>query len=289
MVRCGVPCIRFKADMAEHITVPSTSVQFPAHQRLCLYPSCGFQLLWAVMQLNSDLFVFSDNQSELNSWSKIEADFRRHRRLAELLYEGADHLLFRSNGKMALYFYEDNNLTLKRLHAAGMQVHHFVGICDGCREGGNYECVHDLGYLRQLTQLAAPEMRYTTDHSALLQRQASWNAKRKFLPYVRLSDCIAQATPSDPKWTLSDAGVQIDAVFELSGLLIRPDPAPDSLEILRMSHDSVQLDVLRPFRNVAHREILAEYRVHVERPSCANGTNTLQTRHPAPNDTELPN
>lgn len=254
--------------MAEETPLTSMSVQFPAHQRLCLYPSGGHQLLWAVMQLSSDLFVFSDKQRELNPWSKIEADFRRHRRLAVLLYEGADHLLFRSSGKLALYFYEDNNLTLKRLHAAGLQVHHFVGICDGCREGGNYECVHDLGYLRQLTQLAATEMRYTTDHSQLLQHQISWNAKKKFLPYVRLSRCISQADPCDWKWSLPDAGVPIDAEFELSGLLIRPDPERESLEVLTMRQDTVELDVLRPFRNVAQRAILAEYLVRVERSSC---------------------
>lgn len=265
MVKCGVPCIGCKVDMAGQTCVAPSSDIFPLHQRLCLYPSSGFQLLWAVMQLNADLFVFSDRQKELNTWSKIEADFQRHRRPVELLREVADHLLFRSNGKLALYLYEDNNLTLKRLHAAGLLVHHFVGICDGCREGGNYECVHDLGYLRQLTQLAAPEMRYTTDHSELLQWQSSLNAKKKYVSYARLSHFIARGFPCDPRWTLPDAGVQQDAEFELSGLLIRPDRTPDRPEVLRMSHESNQLDVLRAFRTLAHRGILAEYLVRPER------------------------
>lgn len=265
MVRCGALCIGYKVDRDGQTCMTPSSDIFPLHQRLCLYPSSGFQLLWAVMQLNADLFVFSDRQKELNPWSKIETDFQRHRRLVELLHEGADHLLFRSHGKLALYLYEDNNLTLKRLHAAGLQVHHFVGICDGCREGGNYECVHDLGYLRQLTQLAAPEMRYTTDHSDLLQRQSSFNSKKKFLSYARLSDFIAQASPCDPRWTLPDAGVQKDAEFELSGLLIRPDRAPDRPEVLRMNDESNQLDELRAFRTLAHRGILAEYLVRPDR------------------------
>jgi hypothetical protein len=28
--------------------------------KLCYYPSCGSSLLWRVMQLNADIFVFSD-------------------------------------------------------------------------------------------------------------------------------------------------------------------------------------------------------------------------------------
>lgn len=38
--------------------------EFPPHQRLCFYPSSGYELLWAVMQLDCDLFVFSDKERD---------------------------------------------------------------------------------------------------------------------------------------------------------------------------------------------------------------------------------
>ncbi len=51
----------------------------------------------------------------------------------------------------------------------GCQVHHFVGICDGCCEGGNRECVHERPFVRRLLRVAADGMSYITDHSRPLQ------------------------------------------------------------------------------------------------------------------------
>ena len=40
---------------------------WPAHQRLCYYPSSGHRLLWVVMQIDCDSFVLSDSYREHNS------------------------------------------------------------------------------------------------------------------------------------------------------------------------------------------------------------------------------
>ena len=41
------------------------------HRRLCYYPSSGDELLGAVMQLDSDLFVFADADRTRATWASM--------------------------------------------------------------------------------------------------------------------------------------------------------------------------------------------------------------------------
>lgn len=247
-----------------------TFAGFPAHQRLCYYPSCGWGLLWAVMQLDADLFVFSDKERRHSSWSNIQADFRRHGRPLELVGRGPDFVQFRSAGKTGLLLWEDNNLVLDRLQRAGLKVHHFVGICDGCCEGGNYECVHDLPFVTRLLRVAADGMRYSTDHSRPLQGfqpHDGWGIfhTRKFLEHLALRDFPAPSRRSQAPRSMPDTGEVPEASFDLQGVLVRPhrDDSLCNLQILPFGSEPTQLDLLRPFRTLAGRGILAEYRVRV--------------------------
>jgi len=243
---------------------------FPSHQRLCYYPSCGWGLLWAVMQLDADLFVFSDKDRRYSRWSSIQADFRRHGLPLELVARGSDFVQFRSAGKTGLLFWEDNNLVLDRLQRTGLTVHHFVGICDGCCEGGNYECVHDLPFVTRLLRVAADGMRYSTDHSRPLQGfqpPDGWGIfhTRKFLEHLALRDFPAPGYESQAPRSLPDDGYLPEASFDLQGVLVRPhrDGSLGNLQILPFGTEPTQLDLLRPFRTLAGRGILAEYRVRV--------------------------
>lgn len=251
--------------------VPETPFAgFPSHQRLCFYPSCGCELLWAVMQLDCDLFVFSDKERRDSSWAKIRDNFARQHRPLELVAHGPDYLQFRSGRKTGMLLWEDNNLALDRLHQAGLQVHHFVGICDGCCEGGNYECVHARPFVRRLMRVAADGMRYTTDHSMPLQGfppDSGWGMwhSRKFLDQLALRDF-----PEPPKWGRRWPepwpNEVPEASFELQGVLIRPDSNSRRLAVLpKGSMVATQLDALQPFRSMAGRGILAEYRVRLQR------------------------
>jgi len=251
--------------------VPGTPFTgFPPHQRLCFYPSSGYGLLWAVMQLDCDLFVFSDKDRRFSSWAKVRDDFAHHHRPLELVARGPGFVQFRSGRKTGLLLWEDNNQVLDRLHQAGLQVHHFVGICDGCCEGGNYECVHERPFVRQLMRVAADGMRYSTDHSMPLQGFAlhsgwgMWHS-RKFLDQLALRDF-----PPPPDWGRCwpelDPHEVPEASFELQGVLIRPDDNPRRLTVLpKGSMEATQLDALQPFRSMAGRGILAEYRVRLQR------------------------
>jgi hypothetical protein len=239
-----------------------------SHRRLCYYPSSGDELLWAVMQLDSDLFVFADADRTRVTWASIRADFEKHRKPVELVAQSATYVQFTSNGKLGVLFHEDNNLTLDRLHAAGAKVHHFVGICDGCSEGGNYECVHDEPFVRSLMRVAVDGMRYTTDHSGPLQEPEDhrhWygNRPRRFLQSMQL-----RAFPPSRRQRHREPAPELDfqrptdARFELQGVLVR---RPGSASDMRLSvlskgfYQPAQLDALIPFRTIRRRPILAEY------------------------------
>lgn len=247
------------------VTEPLLFSEFPAHERLCYYPSCGRKLLWAVMQLDADLFVFSDNNRRFSNWAAIESDFLRRNKPIELVVYGKDFVQFRSGTKTGVLLWEDNNLTLNRLHQAQHKAHHFVGICDGCCEGGNHECVHERPFVRRLMRVAADAMLYFTDHSRPLQRESpslggGWNARPKYVEHARLDHF-----PEPPDWHNPRCAELTDAepsrvMFELQNLLIRRNNT--GLEILpKAATIPSQLNALRPFRHLAKREILAEYLV----------------------------
>lgn len=245
--------------------------EFPPHQRLCFYPSSGTGLLWAVMQLDCDLFVFVDKDRRHNSWAKVREDFSAHRQPLELLVCGTDFVLFRSRGKTGLLLWQDNNEVLEQLRDAGLQVHHFVGICDGCGEGGNYECVHERPFVRRLLRVATNGMGYTTDHSRPLQESShltGWGMfhTRKFMAHVTLEDF-----PEPPHWRRSARWPELSgdegygARFELEGVLVQPNDALRHLTVLHKGPtEATQLDVLQPYRTLAKRSILAEYRVWLQ-------------------------
>lgn len=246
--------------------------EFPPHQRLCFYPSSGYQLLWSVMQLDCDLFVFSDKDRRYSSWSQIQADFAHHRRPLELIARGSDFVRFRSGCKTGVLLWEDNNLVLDRLQLARLQVHHFVGICDGCSEGGNYECVHERPFVQRLMRVAADGMCYSTDHSRPLQGFGSHDGRgifhnRKFLERVALRDFPEPpGRHVEPRWPEPHPTELPEATFMLQGVLICTDAQGrhPRFEVLpKGSELPTQLGALKPFRAFSRRGILAEYRVSI--------------------------
>lgn len=248
-----------------------TMPPFGPHARLCFYPSSGDRALWVLMRLDCDLFVMADKWRAAVSWRRIQADFKKQGLPLELLHQSAGHLCFRSQGKTAWIFIEDNNLTLERLHRARLRIYHFVGICDGCCEGGNHECVHERPFLSRMLPLAAPGMAYTTDHSRPLDRfQRGWGNitdHAKFANQLRWPDF-----PEPPSWQQGagpepHARVRASTRFELQGVLVAPHHGrharltPADLVVLPKGNFPTQLECLIPFRTQQGRGVLAEYRV----------------------------
>ncbi len=254
------------------MTTPITpSAPTTPEVRVCFYPSSGFNRLWAVMALDCDVFIFSDYRQRTDPWQDILQDFQRRRRDVVLIERSDHHVFFTSGGKAAYLFHEDNNLTLERIKKDYGRVHHFVGICDGCCEGGNYECVHNRPFLSRLLQIAAPNMKYSTDHSEPLEsRPYGWGAgvpsQPKFMEYVRWSN-FPEPERQRKSWPDEHEKVGGNPVFCLQGVLVARNRQPHGkvtkadLEILRFGEGTTELMTLVPFRTLAHRGILAEYRV----------------------------
>lgn len=148
--------------------------------RLCFYPSCGTRSPWVVAGLDADVFVFSDKlprnaRERERFWRDFKQGFASSGMRPILEFATVRTRFFRLHDKFLFLFFQDNNQALARIHHAGWQISTFVGICDGCAEGGNYECVHDDPFLSKILATAANGMEYITDHSELLATGHAWN------------------------------------------------------------------------------------------------------------------
>ncbi len=149
----------------------------PTHPRLLFYPSCGDNLLWTIMRLEYDIFVFSDyapSDENLRQlfWLTVQEDARMHGVVFTLYKATVRTRVFRSNGKWGFLFFQDNNEALSRIANADYLISAFVGIRDGCAEGGNYECVNEFPFLEKVLSLANSPFSYYTNHSSLLTDSA---------------------------------------------------------------------------------------------------------------------
>ena len=90
---------------------------------------------------------------------------------SKLLKETSSHFIFGFRNKLGIYFFEENNNVLARIIEAGLVLHYFVGLGDGCGEGGNWECVHSRRWLdRVLPLLAGNNGHYVFDHSEVIPK-----------------------------------------------------------------------------------------------------------------------
>jgi hypothetical protein len=223
--------------------------------RLCFYPSCGNRSPWVVGRLDADVFVFSDYRPKCVTgrrafWQGFKDGFSRDGCPVELVLATVRTRVFCFGTKLGFLFFQDNNEALARIAYAGWKINSFVGVCDGCQEGGNYECVHNDPFLSKLLGTAAEGMDYFTDHSDFLQIQVDY----------------FQAEAVHP------SGWQ----FRLRSLLFRPeDTNRESLQILRfpertripLEEAGSSLGSLLPFRQSYRAGKLAHYEVRLEVPS----------------------
>lgn len=220
---------------------------------VCYYPSCGDRSPWVVTRLDADIFVFSDkrprNAQQRNHFSHaFQQGFMHHGLRLDMEFATVRTRLFRLGRKFVFLFFQDNNQALARIHDAGLKITTFVGVCDGCMEGGNYECVHDDPFLAKVLATAADGMEYITDHSQLLANGHGCDIR--FLRHA--------VHPSG--WN-----------FTLNSLLFRDDLDPeDPYQILRFPErsriparsSSDTLARLLAMRQIYHSSMLAHYDVN---------------------------
>ena len=208
------------------------------------------------MGLDCDLYVMSDKEPTHTRWKSFSASFLKQGLPIEKIEDTPGYLHFKCGDKAVWVFREDNRDTLARIAEQKLQIHHFVGICDGCMEGGNHECVHERPFLSHLLPLAADGMQYTTDHSRPLQQCNPYTRQRKFVERQYWG-----GFPPPKGWqSAPESGQRIpdDVEFSLQAILYRDG---QHLEVLRFGDQPHALKAMSAFRSLHHRGILAEYRL----------------------------
>jgi hypothetical protein len=67
--------------------------------------------------------------------------------------------------KMVLFLFMDNNDALEVIWKSGIPIEGFCGYCDGCCEGGNYECANDMPFMSKVLSLTDKHLEIITDHA----------------------------------------------------------------------------------------------------------------------------
>ena len=157
---------------------------------------------------------------------------------------------------------------LARIRASQCQITTFVGICDGCREGGNYECVHSPPLLDKLLAAAAMPLTYFADHSELLSNWSHYTGRHRFHQVVRhderwqfaLQDVLVR-----PHWVPGEAPEEVpDVDMDVGFYACVPDTALRAAMKQRLADAHTRhspLMTLAPFRRGGHGEIIARYEV----------------------------
>jgi hypothetical protein len=242
-------------------------------QRLCFYPSCGYSLLWAVMALEADVFVFADYSARSEAsrgqfWRRIEENFVQNGQQLMLEKSTASSRVFRCGDKRGILFFSDNNEALTRIQQAKCSIRVFVGIRDGCSEGGNYECVHAEPFLTKLLALGHAPMTYITNHSVLLEdlerrrRMHHTAFKLRVLhdnrwAFVLKDVLVYPHTPSDASGPGLDDTNKLVVFAPYVGCGKTESGARGEV----LSGEDLELLKLAPFRIQHHEGVIARYEV----------------------------
>jgi hypothetical protein len=148
--------------------------------RLLFYPSSGINKQRFFDQ-DYDVFVFVDNVTKWEENKDLHSECRRKfwkkfksNLPPNIVLVGSTNLarVFRLGDKWGFLFFQDNNEALNRIMKSFNRISAFIGICDGCAEGGNYECVNDANFFKKVLFLMNPKgMTYLTDHTNLLTHE----------------------------------------------------------------------------------------------------------------------
>jgi hypothetical protein len=131
------------------------------HKRILFYPS-SYDEPFGLFLMNFNIFILSDKAIPTGSLAANFPELTLVRSFPE-----ADVYLFEK--KLIFMFYADNNRVFALLQKLNLKLSAFVGICDGCSEGGNYECVNSEPWLSKVfAHFLFPHPKrscyYITDH-----------------------------------------------------------------------------------------------------------------------------
>jgi hypothetical protein len=122
------------------------------------------------MYYDYDIFILSDYFPRTHGErKKCFKEFRKSDSRLQLYRSTVRSRICRIGYKWVFLFFQDNNEVFERIREAGFKISCFVGVNDGCREGGNYECVNSPRWIEKVFTLFPEEGGlYITDHSPIL-------------------------------------------------------------------------------------------------------------------------
>jgi hypothetical protein len=137
--------------------------------KLLFYPSSGFSHE-GLFNMDYDIFILADyypkNKEERRHYF---ADIRKSDVRIQLYKSTVRSRICKVGAKWIFLFFQDNNEVFERIINAGLKISCFIGVNDGCNEGGNYECVNDLKWLKKVLKSFPNDGGiYITDHSSIL-------------------------------------------------------------------------------------------------------------------------
>lgn len=249
------------------------------------------------MRLNADVFIFTDYNPQDGEgckrfWDKVVADFRKNSQPLSLIKSTMRTRVFKAGGKWGFLFFQDNNDVLAKITESRWKIDVFVGIRDGCTEGGNYECVHKNPFLEKLLAAASSPLVYFTNHSKVLvddeetQRRSHVYFKHLVL-HESLWEFVLRCVLIIPSW--KDHSRRDCGFFAGSGCSIRPE----DLEIVypSISHQAPSFSIPKRAASISDCELLklSQFRIrHNEDVIAQYDVMKLDPKQNAPKDADKP-
>ena len=171
-------------------TYDQVSSYFKPSQRSVYYPSSGSDI-YRVYGLDADSFFFSD-QLHFNLSKVLQHQIPE----LKIIVENGSFVVFETPGKRGYYFFLENNIALEVIRGLTPHLNYFVGVRDGCAEGGNFECVNDPQFLQKVVEFCPPEgMSIINDHSDFLDKNPEYIFNDK---YIYLKEFLIERYNRDP-------------------------------------------------------------------------------------------
>jgi len=119
--------------------------------KVLFYPSSGFSHK-GLFGMDYDIFILADYcpQESVEKRKSCFKEMRESYPRLQLYKSTVRSRICRIGDKWVFLFFQDNNEVFKRILNAGLKISCFVGVNDGCSEGGNYECVNELKWLEKV-------------------------------------------------------------------------------------------------------------------------------------------
>lgn len=149
----------------------------------CFYPS-SWEDIDRILNIDADTFFFCDYRKRRSLIDRILRRGPIRERKARIIEENDNFFIFETDGKRGYYFHLRNREVLEIIHQTAGLLDFFVGVRDGCAEGGNNECTNGASFLEILSRLTPPAgMTLYVDHSRLLDRFPQFNFVNRYITY----------------------------------------------------------------------------------------------------------